>query len=230
MSGWPSARQWLFSLKAFLAAMLALYIALWMDLPRPYWAMATVYFVSHPLTGATRSKAAYRVLGTLLASAAVVTVPLLVNGPVLLMAAVSLWTALLLYLSLLQRTPQLRLPAGRLHPADRGAARGGPAEQIFDIAVARIEIVIGIVCAGVVGSVVFPANVARRAGRVPPRLADAALWAGDMLSADARPAYCATAAATGWRRTSGAGPADRPAVLRCRECAGAAHGGGAARA
>lgn len=189
MSGWPSARQWLFSLKAFLAAMLALYIALWMDLPRPYWAMATVYFVSHPLTGATRSKAAYRVLGTLLgASAAVVTVPLLVNGPVLLMAAVSLWTALLLYLSLLQRTPRsyVFLLAAYTLPIVALPAVGQP-EQIFDIAVARIEeIVIGIVCAGVVGSVVFPANVASALGaRAAAWLADAALWAGDMLSADA---------------------------------------------
>jgi len=188
MAGWPSARQWLFSLKAFLAAMLALYIALSMDLPRPYWAMATVYFVSHPLTGATRSKAAYRVLGTLLgASAAVVTVPLLVNGPVLLMAAISLWTALLLYLSLLQRTPRsyVFLLAAYTLPIVALPSVGQPG-QIFDVAVARIEeIVIGIVCAGVVGSVVFPANVASALGaRAAAWLGDAALWASDMLSAD----------------------------------------------
>jgi uncharacterized membrane protein YccC len=30
-----------FALKTFAAAMLALVIALWLDLPRPYWAMAT---------------------------------------------------------------------------------------------------------------------------------------------------------------------------------------------
>jgi len=38
----PTWRDWLFSAKAFTAAMLALYIALMLDLPRPYWAMATV--------------------------------------------------------------------------------------------------------------------------------------------------------------------------------------------
>jgi uncharacterized membrane protein YccC len=32
-----------FALKTFAAAMLALFIALWLDLPRHYWAMATVY-------------------------------------------------------------------------------------------------------------------------------------------------------------------------------------------
>ncbi|MGT2432412.1 FUSC family protein [Cupriavidus basilensis] len=63
MASWLSARQWLFSLKVYAAAMLALYIALALALPRPYWAMATVYLVSSPVTGATRAKAAYRVVG-----------------------------------------------------------------------------------------------------------------------------------------------------------------------
>ena len=60
--------------------MLALFIALYIGLPRPYWAMATVYVVAHLLTGATRSKSMYRVLGTLLgAAASVALVPSLVN-------------------------------------------------------------------------------------------------------------------------------------------------------
>ena len=69
-----------FALKTFAAAMLALVIALWLDLPRPYWAMATVYITSQPLAGATSSKAFYRVLGTVLgASVTVAIVPNLVN-------------------------------------------------------------------------------------------------------------------------------------------------------
>jgi hypothetical protein len=55
-----------FALKTFAAAMLALIIALWLDLQRPYWAMTTVYITSQPLAGATSSKAFYRVLGTLI--------------------------------------------------------------------------------------------------------------------------------------------------------------------
>ena len=103
----PSGREWLFSVKTFAASMLALYIALALGMPRPYWAMATVYVVSHPLTGATRSKGVYRAGGTLLgAGAAVLLVPWLVNQPVLLSAVVSLWTGSLLYLSQLDRTPR----------------------------------------------------------------------------------------------------------------------------
>ncbi|UDM53259.1 FUSC family protein [Cupriavidus sp. MP-37] len=185
MASWPNARQWLFSLKAFAAAMLALYIALALGLARPYWAMATVYFVSHPLTGATRSKAAYRVAGTVLgATAAVATVPQLVNMPIVLMGAIALWISVLVYLSLLQRTPRsyVCLLAAYTLPIVALPAVSQPA-QIFDIAVARIEeIVIGIVCAGLVGSVVFPARVAPALrARADTWLADAAAWATDIL-------------------------------------------------
>ena len=141
MGSWPSARDWVFSFKAFAAAMLALWIAMYMGLPRPYWAMASVYVVAHPLTGATRSKALYRVLGTLLGAAAgVAMVPSLVNSPPLLMGAVALWTGCLLYIALLHRTPRsyvfmlaaYTLPLVALPAVDNPAA-------IFDIAIARAE-------------------------------------------------------------------------------------------
>ena len=54
-----------FSLRTLAAAMLAPSIALWLDMPNPYWAMASVFITSNPLTGATCSKAVYPILGTL---------------------------------------------------------------------------------------------------------------------------------------------------------------------
>ncbi|RZT42165.1 FUSC family protein [Cupriavidus agavae] len=189
MASWPHARQWLFSLKAFAAAMLALYIALSFGLPRPFWAMATVYFVSNPLTGATRSKAAYRVAGTVLgASAAVLTVPQLVNMPIVLTGAIALWIVGLVYLSLLQRSPRsyVFLLAAYTLPIVALPAVMHPGE-IFDIAVARVEeIGIGIVCAALVHAVVFPARVAPALrDRARLWLADAADWASDIASGDA---------------------------------------------
>lgn len=190
MASWPHARQWVFSLKAFAAAMLALYIALSFGLPRPYWAMATVYFVSNPLTGATRSKAAYRVAGTILgAMAAVITVPRLVNMPIVLTGAIALWIMALVYLSQLQRTPRsyVFLLAAYTLPIVALPAVMQPAD-IFDIAVARIEeIVIGIVCASLVGAIVFPTKVApalRERARI--WLDDAAAWAADIVAANPR--------------------------------------------
>ncbi|PWK37405.1 FUSC family protein [Cupriavidus plantarum] len=190
MAHWPNARQWLFSLKAFVAAMLALYVALSFGLTRPYWAMATVYFVANPLTGATRSKAAYRVAGTVLgAAAAVITVPLLVNMPIVLTGAIGLWIVLLVYLSLLQRSPRsyVFLLAAYTLPIVALPTVMAPAD-VFDIAVSRVEeIVIGIVCASLVGAIVFPARVAPALrARAQQWLDDAEAWARDIAAGHPR--------------------------------------------
>ena len=59
-----------FSLKTFAAAMLAVWIALSLDLPQPVWAMLTVYVVSQPLAGMVLSKSVFRVVGTVVGAAA----------------------------------------------------------------------------------------------------------------------------------------------------------------
>ena len=59
-----------FSINSFAAAMLALYIALGLGLTNPYWAMMTAYIVSQPLAGSVRSKALYRLLGTMIGAVA----------------------------------------------------------------------------------------------------------------------------------------------------------------
>lgn len=158
----PTAQQWLFSLKTFAAASLALFIGFWISLPNPYWAVATVYIASNPLSGATRSKAIFRVLGTLIgAVAAVAMVPNLSNAPVLLVLAMATWTAFCLYLSLLDRGPRsyVFMLAGYT-----AALIGFPTVDapgtVFDAALARTEeIVLGILCAAVISSVVFPRPV-----------------------------------------------------------------------
>ncbi len=168
----PTGRDWLFSVKTFVAAMAAVYIGVAMSVPKPYWAMATVYICSQPLSGATRSKAAFRVAGTLIgAVAAVVLVPTLVNEPALLVGALSLWVAGCLYLSLLDRSPRSYtfMLAGYTAALIGFPTVLDPA-SIFDTAVARVEeITLGIVCASVVASVVFPSSVgevvAERANR-----------------------------------------------------------------
>ena len=87
----PTLDELVFSLKSFAASMLALYIAFGMGLPRPFWAMLTTYVVSSPLSGTVRSKAVYRVAGTVAGSvAAIVLTVELVNAPELLSLAVGL--------------------------------------------------------------------------------------------------------------------------------------------
>ncbi|MBR0874205.1 FUSC family protein [Bradyrhizobium tropiciagri] len=175
----------IFALKTFAASMLALVIALAIDLPRPYWAMATVYITSQPLAGATSSKAFFRVLGTVVgASMTVAMVPNLVNAPELLCLAIALWVGLCLYLSLLDGTPRsyVFMLAGYT-VALIGFPSVAQPGSIFDIALARLEeISLGIICASLVSTVVFPRSVAPAVGkRVRNWLADARRLSRDAL-------------------------------------------------
>ena len=160
---YPSVRDWLFSVKTFAASMLALYLALYFELPRPYWAMATVYIVSNPFIGATRSKALYRALGTALgACAAIVLVPPFVEMPYLFSLIVALWTGTLLYLAISDRTARsyVFMLAGYTMPLIALPTVADPS-TVFDVGLARTEeIVLGIVCASIVGSAVFPSGLA----------------------------------------------------------------------
>ena len=146
-SSWP---EWLFSAKTFLASMLALYIALAAGLERPYWAMAAVYIVANPLSGATTSKAFYRALGTLLGAAgSVLLLPLFSDSRVLFCLAMALWIGGFLFLSLLDRIPRsyVFMLAGYSLPLIALPTVNDPG-TIFDVAVARTEeITLGIVCA-----------------------------------------------------------------------------------
>ena len=196
------AQHWLFSIKTFAAAMLALSIGFWLDLPKPYWALATVYIASQPLSGATRSKAVFRAIGTLVGSAAAVAlVPNLVNAPPLLVAAISLWSGLCLYLSLLDRTPRsyVFMLAGYTTAIVGFPAVGAP-DTIFDLALARTEeILVGIACAALVSSLVFP----RAVGPV----------VAERIEAWLRHAKASSRDALGDRRTAGerrAGSVSRP--------------------
>jgi uncharacterized membrane protein YccC len=162
-AGVPPARDWFYGVRTFGASMLALYIALLMEMPRPYWAMATVYIVSSPFVGPTSSKALYRALGTLAgAAAAVFLVPMFVQTPLLLAVVIALWTGTLLFLSLHLRTANsyALMLAGYTLPLISFPVVDNP-QAVFEIAVSRTEeIFLGIVCAAVVGSMFWPRRLA----------------------------------------------------------------------
>ncbi|WP_049621639.1 FUSC family protein [Frateuria defendens] len=182
----PNWREWLYSAKAFVAAMLALFIALAGSLPNPYWSVVTVYIVSHPLSGATRSKSVYRVFGTVLgAAAAVAMVPNLSQAPVLLCVAMALWIAGMMYLALLDRTPRsyVCMLAAYTMPLIGLPTLMQP-DTIFDVALARSEeILLGIVCVSVVNTVLFPNRVAPVVSRQMAQLTRAAAeWSAAVLA------------------------------------------------
>jgi uncharacterized membrane protein YccC len=179
------ARAWLFSAKTFGAAMLALGIGFSAGLDRPYWALASVYIASQPQAAATRSKGLYRLLGTVLgACASVALVPNLVNAPALLVAALAGWVGLMLTLALLDRTPRgyVFMLAGYT-AAIIGFPSVDAPEDIFSTAVARTEeISLGVVCATLVSSLVFPNHIGPMLARRMERwLADGRRLASDRL-------------------------------------------------
>jgi len=155
-------REWIFSANSFVAAMLALYISLAIGLERPFWAMATVYIVSQPLSGTVRSKAAYRFGGTVIGGAAAIwLVPMLANSPVLLSIALALWVCACQFLSLLDRTPRsyLFMLAGYT-VALIGFPSVNQPDQIFSVALLRIqEIGVGVLCAALTHTIFFPRSV-----------------------------------------------------------------------
>lgn len=182
------AREILFSANTFAAAMLGLYLSFWAGLDRPFWAMATAYITSQPLSGAVRSKSVFRLAGTVIgASATVVLVPNLANAPILLSCALALWVAGCQFVSLLDRTPRsyMFMLAGYT-----AALVGFPTvthpEAIFDTAVLRAEeIGIGVLSAALVHSIMFPRSVSALLGkRVATIVAEAQAWIVDALSSE----------------------------------------------
>ena len=144
------------------AVLMALYIAFASDLDRPYWAMFTVFIVANPLTGAVRSKTVFRLLGTATGAAmALLLIPPLVDAPVLLSLAISLWVGLCLYISLQDRRPRsYAFVLAGYTAAIVGFSVVNAPNAIFDTAVARVEeISVGLVCGAVAHSVIFPQNV-----------------------------------------------------------------------
>jgi hypothetical protein len=172
----PDTWDMVFSIKTFIAAMLALFIALCFDLPNPYWAVTTVYIVAHPLSGASTSKAVYRLVGTAAGGAmSIILVPNLVNAPELLTLAIALWVAVCLAISLLDRTPRSYgfMLAGYTAALTSFPLVDNPS-AVFTYTTSRvIEISVAIICAAVINRVVFP----RHAGPVLTARIDA--WLSD---------------------------------------------------
>jgi uncharacterized membrane protein YccC len=154
-----------FSIKSYAAAIAAYYVALSINLDRPYWAVITAYIVSQPLSGVSVSKALYRLAGTLVgAAAAVILVPNLGDPPELLSLALAAWLGLCTYLGALDRTARgyAFLLAGYTASIIGFPSVDSP-QDIFLTASLRVqEISIGLICASLVHVLILPQSVTSR--------------------------------------------------------------------
>ena len=184
-------RPIIFSINCYIATILAMFVAFSLDLKTPAWAMITVYLTSQPLSGALRAKAVYRVIGTFIGGAAMIAiVPNLVDAPELTTLAIILWVALCVFVSLLDRTPRSYMFVLSGYTA---ALIGFPSVltpgTVFDTAVSRVEeITLGVVCAAIVHSLIFPKSVfSTFEEKLRGTMADARRWLADALVQQATP-------------------------------------------
>lgn len=214
MLTWPSPRALLTAFSVYLAVILALYVAFALDLPNPWWAMATAYLAQprQPLLGAIWAKAFYRAAGTIIGGiASIVLIPNLANSPELMILALAGWVGLCVFGGLLDRTPRfyLFMLAGYTVTLVGLPAAAHP-DGIFDVVVARCEeIIIGVVASALVQSVLFPRSVASAmTDQLDGVMTDTRKWISEVLcmpSAGRAPRHLATQLteinlmATDWR-------------------------------
>jgi uncharacterized membrane protein YccC len=184
-------RPIIFSVNCYIATILTMFVAFSLDLKSPGWAMTTVYLTSQPLSGAMRAKAVYRAIGTFVGGAAMVAiVPNLVDAPELTTLAIILWVALCVFVSVLDRTPRSYMFVLSGYTA---ALIGFPSVlapgTVFDTAVSRVEeITLGVVCAAIVHSLIFPKSAfSAFEQKLRSSIGETRRWLADGLTQQATP-------------------------------------------
>ncbi|NIF00354.1 FUSC family protein [Pantoea sp. Acro-805] len=159
---WFSKNAVYFAVKTCLAAFLALYISLELNLDKPAWAVTTVFIASQLYSASTISKSLFRMLGTLLGGVFIFFVfPLTVEHPLLFSLCISLWVSVCLYLSLHDRTPKsyVFMLAG-YSAAIMGFPEVMTPMSITNTVLSRIEeIAVGTLCSSLVHALLFPVSM-----------------------------------------------------------------------
>ncbi len=163
----PTLNELLFALKCLLAATLSLYIALRMGLPRPFWAPMASCIVSQAMTGSVYVRGMSRLIGSCIGVlASVFLLVMFVNYTILLCFLIALWVGCCMYFSMLKRTTDAYAftVAGFTVPVIIFSVLGDinfiNIQYIMETAIARGEETgIGIVCAILMHSLIFPRNI-----------------------------------------------------------------------
>ncbi len=163
----PTRDEFIFSFKCFVAAMMALYLAFRIGLPRPFWAPLTAYVISQPIAGAVRSKALYRVTGTVIGTLAIVIlIPTFVNYTGVFALVMGGWFGFCLFMSLKDRTPRSYVfllggyTVGFVVMPMLADMSTFSISSLFDVVIARAEeIILGVLCSTIVHSLFLPKGI-----------------------------------------------------------------------
>lgn len=151
-----SIRSANFAVRTTIASLLALYVALYLELDEPHWAGVTAWVVGQPMRGMALTKSYYRFLGTLVgAMMAIALTALFAQYGSLFIFSFACWIALCTMVATLLRNFKAygAVLAGYTCGIIALTAYGSP-DEIFDIAVARVScIALGIVFEALVAAV-----------------------------------------------------------------------------
>jgi len=151
----PSPQAFIFAARTTAAAIIALLLAMWMELDSPQWAPMTVWIVAQSSRGESLSKGRWRLIGTFIGTiAACVIIALLPQQPFLFLPAIGLWLGVCCTVATLVRNFRAygAVLAG-YSCAIVGLAAVPDASNIFTVAVSRMTyIVLGIVIEGALAS------------------------------------------------------------------------------
>ncbi|MDP2849471.1 MAG: FUSC family protein [Sulfuricurvum sp.] len=145
--------------KTLIAALLALWIAMKLNMPDPRTAIFTVFIVMQPQSGLVFAKSYYRVLGTIAGvGISLVIIGMFSQDPLWFIAFFALWIGLTTAAGFKYRNFQFYgfVLAGYTLCIVALPVIETPLD-VFDIAVSRFsEVIIGIMCATVVSDIIFP--------------------------------------------------------------------------
>lgn len=150
---------WIYVFKTVGAALLALGVAMKLDLPQPRTAMTTVFIVMQPQSGMVLAKSFYRIMGTLVGSLVTMAlIALFAQQAELFLLSVSIWVAICTFGAARNRNFR---SYGFVLAGYTAALVGIPAAQhadgAFMAAITRVtEVTLGILCAGAVSALVLP--------------------------------------------------------------------------
>ena len=150
---------WLHLLKTALACLMAMGMAMLLDLPQPRIAMTTVFVLMQPFSGMVFAKSVYRIVGTGVGMvAAVVLGAVFVQQPELYIVGISTWVAACTAAAMRNRHFRWY---GFVLAGYTAALIGIPVAMqsggLFLAALGRgAEVAIGILCSGIVSAVVMP--------------------------------------------------------------------------
>jgi uncharacterized membrane protein YccC len=150
---------WIYIFKAVLAALLALWIAMRLDMQQPRTAMTTVFVVMQPQSGMVLAKSFYRFCGTMVGLVVMLAlISLFSQQPVLFLSATALWVGICTAGAARNRNFR---SYGFVLAGYTAALIGIPAAQHPDgaylSALTRVgEVTLGILCSGAVSALVFP--------------------------------------------------------------------------